>query len=88
MRVVLIPQTDSISTTYTPTGYRVLKLLSEDPANYPDAPREVGMRVYVCVHGRACQLRADGPTRMNTYTCTYTGHPTDPRAGDGHLAPA
>lgn len=23
------------------TGYRVLKLLSEDPANYPDAPREV-----------------------------------------------
>jgi len=22
-------------------GYRVLKLLSEDPANYPDAPREV-----------------------------------------------
>lgn len=22
-------------------GHRVLKLLSEDPANYPDAPREV-----------------------------------------------
>lgn len=37
----------SISHTYTHTliiegkGYRVLKLLSEDPANYPDAPREV-----------------------------------------------
>ncbi len=32
-------------------GYRVLKLLSEDPANYADAPREAIRRVLESVTG-------------------------------------
>jgi 5-oxoprolinase (ATP-hydrolysing) len=35
----------------TPGGYRVLKLLSEDPASYSDAPREAIRRVLESVTG-------------------------------------
>jgi 5-oxoprolinase (ATP-hydrolysing) len=35
----------------SPGGYRVLKLLSEDPANYADAPREAIRRVLESVTG-------------------------------------
>jgi N-methylhydantoinase A/oxoprolinase/acetone carboxylase beta subunit len=32
--------TDVYATVPGPKGFRLLKLLSEDPSNYPDAPRE------------------------------------------------
>lgn len=35
-------------------GHRVLKLLSEDPGNYADAPREGIRRVLEAVTGKPC----------------------------------
>lgn len=50
--------------SYIYAGYRVLKLLSEDPANYPDAPREVR---YVLVYKWMDALKVN-PFICNRFT--------------------
>ena len=60
----------------TPAGFRVLKLLSEDPRNYPDAPREGIRRILEEVTGVPHPRDAPVPTariasiRMGTTVAT------------------